>query len=58
MPVEITNEMLEAALKKAVEAGLLSRRQSAVEIIQNKQVIREILNAVLQAPKSAPVSKT
>lgn len=52
--MQITDAMLEAALGKAVEAGLLSRRSVQVDALSNREVIRTILQAALAAASSDP----
>jgi hypothetical protein len=56
--MKITNEMLEAAMKKAVEAGLLPRHSRREDISINQELIRIVLQAALDAsaaPATAPV---
>ncbi len=45
--MKITDEMLMAAVVKAVEAGLLSRRSLREELAEARQLMREILTAAL-----------
>lgn len=45
----ITNEMLQAAMKKAVEAGLLPRNAYRENMQGNQELIRFILKAALDA---------
>lgn len=52
--MNITNEMLQAAMKKAVEAGLLPRNAYRENMSANQEVIRFILKAALEA---APAKK-
>jgi len=47
--MEITECMLDAALRKAIEAGLFSRRSSAHETQANREVMRSILLAAADA---------
>jgi hypothetical protein len=47
--VKITNEMLQAAMKKAVEAGLLPRNAYRENMTDNQELIRFILKAALDA---------
>lgn len=46
--MEITESMLQAAVRKATEAGLLSRRCTADEAERNRAVMRAILKAALE----------
>ena len=45
----VTNQMLEAALRKAVEAGLLPRDALRGESFGEREVIRHVLQAPLNA---------
>lgn len=45
MPVN--DEMLEIAMKKAVEAGLLPRHPSLLEQEMNSKIMRDILQAAI-----------
>ena len=45
----VTNQMLEAALRKAVEAGLLPRDALRGESFGEREVIRHVLQAALNA---------
>lgn len=47
--MNITNEMLQAAMKKAVEAGLLPRNAYRENMSDNQELIRFILKAALDA---------
>jgi hypothetical protein len=47
--MEITECMLDAALRKATEAGLFARRSSAHEVQANREVMRLILHAAAEA---------
>lgn len=51
----ITNEMLHAAMKKAVEAGLLPRNACHENLNANQELIRFILKAALDV---APARRT
>lgn len=57
--MEINNEMLQAAIRKAVEAGLLPRHASPEEMRINRDLMRVVLQAAMdQAPSpSRYVSK-
>lgn len=46
--MQLTEEMLEAAMKKAIEHGLLPRRQSADLYSQNLTAIKDILRSTLE----------
>lgn len=46
--MRVTDEMVHAALKKSVEAGLVPRHPTPCEATRNKEVIREILQAALE----------
>jgi len=55
--VKITNEMLQAAMRKAVEAGLLPRNAYRENMTDNEELIRFILKAALDAsPARRPIS--
>lgn len=47
--MQITPAMLEAAIRKATEAGLFPRRSSASELAANREIMYSILQAVLDA---------
>lgn len=47
--MEVTNDMLAAAIKKAVEAGLLPRHASEEEMRINGDLIRAVLQAAAEA---------
>lgn len=47
--MQLTEEMLQAAMKKAIEHGLLPRRQSTELYSQNLAAIRDILHTTLEA---------
>ncbi|GAB3549397.1 hypothetical protein GCM10027343_31070 [Noviherbaspirillum agri] len=51
--MKITNEMLQAAMKKAVEAGLLPRNAYRENMTDNQELIRFILKAALDVSPSA-----
>ncbi|TFW05798.1 hypothetical protein E4K72_10915 [Oxalobacteraceae bacterium OM1] len=55
--MKITPAMLEAALLKAVEAGLIPRRSTAQEQLQNRQVIRSILEAAVAAADDGDIRR-
>lgn len=46
-PAQVTSEMLEVALLKAREAGLLPRHSTAVETAAEAELLRGILQAAL-----------
>lgn len=46
--MDITKDMLQAATRKAVEAGLLPRRVYAEDIATNAEIMRDILEAALE----------
>lgn len=50
--MNITNEMLQAAMKKAVEAGLLPRNAYRENMQANQELIRFILEAALDVAPS------
>ncbi len=45
--MKITNEMLQVAMKKAVEAGLLPRNACHENLYANRELIRFVLKAAL-----------
>jgi hypothetical protein len=47
--MEITDEMLQAAVRKAVEAGLLPRNACRDDVIASKEIMRPIVQAILAA---------
>lgn len=51
--MDVTNDMLQAAIKKAVEAGLLPRHASADEMRINRDLIRAVLEAAADAAPPA-----
>lgn len=46
--MEITQEMLEAAVKKAIEAGILPRRSCPEDIETNVEIMLQILEAAFE----------
>ncbi|WP_151635594.1 hypothetical protein [Noviherbaspirillum aerium] len=46
--MEITREMLEAAVKKAVEAGILPRRSCPEDIETNAEIMLQVLEAAFE----------
>jgi hypothetical protein len=51
----VTNEMLDAAVKKAVEAGLLPRHACREDASGYQELIRYVLQAALEAAPAAGV---
>ncbi|MDQ9170726.1 hypothetical protein Q8A64_09930 [Oxalobacteraceae bacterium R-40] len=51
--MNITDEMLKAAIAKSVEAGLLPRRALREEFDDAQEVMRSILQSALDSPHSA-----
>ena len=47
--MDITKDMLQAATRKAVEAGLLPRRVYAEDIATNAEIMHDILEAALES---------
>ncbi|HEV2610151.1 MAG TPA: hypothetical protein VGU61_07775 [Noviherbaspirillum sp.] len=47
--MDITKDMLQAATRKAVEAGLLPRRVYVEDIATNAEIMRDILEAALES---------
>jgi hypothetical protein len=47
--MNITKDMLQAATRKAVEAGLLPRRVYVEDIATNAEIMRDILEAALES---------
>ncbi|MGH8807733.1 MAG: hypothetical protein ACREX0_07640 [Noviherbaspirillum sp.] len=45
--MNVTTEMLQAATKKAIEAGLLPRHARADELVVNQELLRLVLQAAL-----------
>lgn len=54
--MELTNAMLQAAIDKAVEAGLLPKYVRKDESAFDREVMRLVLQAALQAEASAESS--
>lgn len=46
--MKVTTEMIDAAMKKATEAGLLPRHARREEIAINRELIRMVLTAALE----------
>lgn len=46
--MEITQEMLDAAVKKAIEAGILPRRSCPEDIETNAEIMLQILEAAFE----------
>lgn len=53
MTVTVTSEMLDAAMKKAVEAGLLPRCARREDTLDYQDLIRHVIHAALEADASA-----
>lgn len=47
--IKITESMLQAALEKATEAGLISRRSRQSDAVTNREIMQAILAAALAA---------
>lgn len=47
--MKITTEMIDAAMKKATEAGLLPRHARCEDISMNRELIRMVLTAALDS---------
>ena len=47
--MNITEDMLQAATRKAVEAGLLPRRMYVEDIATNAEIMHDILEAALES---------
>jgi hypothetical protein len=56
--LNITDDMLRAAVTKSVEAGLLPRRALREEFDDAQEVMRSILQCVLDSPHSAETADT
>lgn len=55
--MKVTNQMIDAAMKKATEAGLLPRHARHEEVLINQELIRVVLQSALEAaPIAAPVA--
>lgn len=52
--MKVTNEMLDAAVKKATEAGLLPRHARKEDMFINQELIRVVLQAALDVPLDVP----
>ena len=50
--MQVTEAMLQAALQKAVEAGLISRRSIQADAMINREIMQAILQAALAAAHS------
>lgn len=46
--MEITQEMLDAAVKKAIEAGILPRRSRPEDIETNAEIMLQVLQAAFE----------
>jgi len=56
--MEVSNDMMQAAMKKAVEAGLLPRHASREEARINLDLIRIVLQAAVDTvPRNAPSAR-
>ena len=55
--MEITNVMLEAAIKRATEAGLFPRHASAFDMTINLEIMRTVLNAALDAARPPEITQ-
>lgn len=51
--MNLTEDMLDAAMKKAIEAGLLPRQAYRQDMAMNRELIRAILQAALNARGSS-----
>lgn len=51
--MNLTEEMLDAAIKKAIEAGLLPRHAYRQDMAMNRELIQTILQAALDARGSS-----
>ena len=58
MNVCVTDEMLDAAVKKAVEAGLLPRHAHRDDASGYQELIRYVLQAALEAAPTTSVMRT
>jgi hypothetical protein len=47
--VEISEATLDAAIRKATEAGLFARRRTAAEMAADRELMRGILSAAFEA---------
>lgn len=45
--MQVTEKMLQTAMKKAIEHGLVSRSLSSVDYWYNRQALQEILQAAI-----------
>lgn len=52
--MQITEAMLQAALQKTIDAGLISRRSSPDDDVINREILTAILQAALEAAPSRP----
>lgn len=50
--MQVTEEMLLAAMRKSIEHGIFSRRQSEDTYLQNLSALKEILEAAMKAQPS------
>ncbi|HJV88602.1 MAG TPA: hypothetical protein VJ698_24265 [Noviherbaspirillum sp.] len=46
--MEITDAMLDAAVRKAVEAGLFARHGTSHDLANNREIMRSVLEASMQ----------
>jgi hypothetical protein len=51
----ITNDMLHAAVKKAIALGLLPRKSIPEDIATNRELMQEILECAFDATEEMPV---
>lgn len=47
--MQVTDKMLQAAMKKAIEYGMVERQLSSVDYLYTQQALKEILQAALRA---------
>lgn len=52
--MQVTDEMLKAAIKKAVEYGMLPRQSTNNDYLRQSQAMQDILQAALDVAQQAP----
>lgn len=55
--MKVTTEMIDAAMKKATEAGLLPRHARREDVCINRELIRMVLTAALEGERKQAKAK-
>ena len=56
--MRITDEMIDTAMKTAIDAGLLPRDVVANDVMNRRALIRQILESALQTASEGPETQT